>query len=114
MGYYKKVGDSMAGYYFQCRLHPFDLRELHRIQKNLGPSKVVERILLCSRFSEPFLENCPEFYSRWRKTHLDIILRQDLIDLKIVTRTFLKLETLKRCFDYLSPITVQLLKNNVE
>jgi predicted AAA+ superfamily ATPase len=44
-------------------------------------------------FPEPFLEDDETFYRRWRRSHLDIILRQDLIDLESV-RDVQAIETL--------------------
>tara|TARA_B110000459_G_scaffold198352_1_gene243211 strand:- start:333 stop:626 length:294 start_codon:yes stop_codon:yes gene_type:complete len=38
----------------------------------------------CSGFPEPFLEGSKTYYRRWRQSHIDIILRQDLIDLSAV------------------------------
>lgn len=78
----RKVGDSMAGRYFQYRLHPFDIKEAKRF---LEPAESLNRLLTIGGFPEPFLENDDHFYQRWRKTHLDIVLRQDLIDLESVT-----------------------------
>jgi predicted AAA+ superfamily ATPase len=81
---YKKVGDSLAGRYFHYRMHPLDVREVMKVKKNLSPDEVVDKILEVSGFPEPFLEGSKEFYQLWKKTHLDIILRQDLIDLEVV------------------------------
>jgi uncharacterized protein len=78
----KKVGDSMAGRYFQYRLHPFDIKETRSF---LPPEESLDRLLRVGGFPEPFLENSDPYYRRWRKTHLDIVLRQDLIDLESVT-----------------------------
>ncbi len=86
----RKVGDSLAGRYFQFRLQPFDIKE---VGTEIEPDDAMERILNVGGFPEPFLENDPEFYGRWKKTHLDIILRQDLIDLESV-RDILGIETL--------------------
>jgi predicted AAA+ superfamily ATPase len=38
-----------------------------------------------SGFPEPYLEGTKDFYNLWKKTHLDIILRQDLLDLETVS-----------------------------
>ncbi|MFW7377603.1 MAG: hypothetical protein ACOH5I_02190 [Oligoflexus sp.] len=38
-----------------------------------------------SGFPEPFIEGDPIFYQRWRASHLDIILRQDLVDIETVS-----------------------------
>lgn len=79
---YKKVGDSLAGRYFQYRVHPFDLKELYAIDKSIDLDETVERLMRVSGFPEPYLEGDLSFYNRWKRTHLDIILRQDLIDLE--------------------------------
>jgi predicted AAA+ superfamily ATPase len=81
---YKKVGDSLAGRYFHYRMHPLDVREIVKIGSDLSPAEVVNRILEVGGFPEPYLEGTKEFYQLWKKTHLDIILRQDLIDLEII------------------------------
>src|SRR5204863_1210163 len=52
-------------------------------------------------FPEPFLKGTKAAYKRWRRTHLDIILRQDLLDMHAV-RDIKSIE-----------ILVQLLKNRV-
>jgi len=78
----RKMGDSLAGRFFQHRLHPFDVREL---ADQMEPQTVLERILQVGGFPEPFLLNDPDEARRWRKTHLDVILRQDLLDLITVS-----------------------------
>lgn len=85
MDTHKKVGDSMAGRYFQYHLMPLDLKELNahghpKTQENL------EKLLTLSGFPEPFLRGSKEFYRKWRKTHLDIIIKQDLIELESIKR----------------------------
>jgi uncharacterized protein len=80
---YKKVGDSLAGRYFQYRLHPLDLKEAYHFWKQDGED-IFDRLYHCSGFPEPFLHDNEQYYKRWRRSHLDIILRQDLIDLHAV------------------------------
>lgn len=98
---YKKVGDSLAGRYFQYRLFPFDLKEVAQFDSEFTPDEIFERLLSCGGFPEPFLNGTVTYYKRWRRSHLDIILRQDLIDLHAV-RDIQAIETL-----------VQLLKTRV-
>lgn len=78
----RKVGDSLAGRFFRFRLHPIDVKEAIAV---CSPDEALERIMKTGGFPEPFLENDEVFYKRWKKTHLDIILRQDLIDLETVS-----------------------------
>lgn len=95
---YKKVGDSLAGRYFQFRLYPLDVKEALSF---CSAEEAFNRIWNCSGFPEPFLSNDKIYYDRWKRSHLDIILRQDLIDLEIV-RDIVGIETL-----------IELLKQNV-
>ncbi len=79
---HRRTGESLAGRFFQYRLHPFDVRELGN---QMDPRQVLERILLTGGFPEPFLHENTDFYLRWRRSHLDVILRQDLLDLVTVS-----------------------------
>ncbi len=78
---YRKVGDSLAGRYFQYRLHPIDLKEARQYWQGGNADDAFDRLYHCSGFPEPFLKDSQDYYKRWRRSHLDIILRQDLIDL---------------------------------
>lgn len=83
---HRKLDDSLtgsfSGRFFLYRLHPFDVREL---SSQMEPQEALERILRVGGFPEPFLENDGSMYSRWKKSHMDIILRQDLLDLVTVS-----------------------------
>jgi uncharacterized protein len=80
---FRKVGDSLAGRFFKFRMHPFDLKEVHA-QFQTSPDQLLETMIKISNFPEPFISGKESFYRRWKKTHLDIILRQDLIDLTVI------------------------------
>lgn len=80
---YRKVGDSMAGRYFQFRLFPLDVKELWQISKT-DPEKSLQALLVLSGFPEPYLAGKVSEYKRWRSTHTDIILRQDLLGAEAV------------------------------
>lgn len=92
---YRKVGDSLAGRYFSYRLHPFDIKE---VSGEIAPNDAFTRILNVSGFPEPFLKNDPDFYGTWARTHQDIILRQDLVDLERMT----DIQSIERLTDLLS------------
>lgn len=77
---YIKVGDSLAGRFFSYRLNPIDIEEGVTYWQN-DAQEVFRRLMLCSGFPEPFLAGDLEFYRLWQKSHLDIILRQDFLDL---------------------------------
>ena len=87
---YRKVGDSLAGRYFQYRLHPFDLKE---IRQDFSPQETFECLWNCSGFPEPFLKGSITYYNRWKHSHIDIILRQDLLDLQSI-RDIKSIETM--------------------
>jgi predicted AAA+ superfamily ATPase len=57
--------------------------------------------LVYGGFPEPFFKGTTRFYNRWKKSPLDIILKQDLIDLERVQQ-IVQIETL-----------IQLLKNSI-
>ena len=80
---HKRVGDSLAGRYFQYHLHPLDLKEISRFT-DIKPEEAFEALWHCSGFPEPFLKGNQTYYKRWRRSHIDIILRQDLIDVSSV------------------------------
>lgn len=86
----KKMGDSLAGRHFLYRLHPltlFELQDAENVESNF------KRLMQQGGFPEPFLSEEPHFYNRWKRSHMDIILRQDLIDLENV-RDISSIETL--------------------
>ena len=90
---YKKVGDSLAGRFFQFRMHPLDLKEIHSFLTPENPDPELDKLLQLGGFPEPFLNGTRRFYNRWKKSHLDIILKQDLIDLENVQQ-IIQIETL--------------------
>ncbi len=75
----KKVGDSLAGRYFSYRLNPLDLKELKGYDK---VENNYQNLISYSGFPEPFFEKDAYFYDKWRRTHADIILRQDLMSVE--------------------------------
>lgn len=90
---HRRAGDSLAGRYFQYRLHPIDLKEAHLLWDKQDENEIFRRLWECSGFPEPFLKGDVTYYRRWRRSHLDSILRQDFIDLQSV-RDIKSIETL--------------------
>ena len=78
---HRKGGDSLAGRHFLHRLHPLSLAEL---RDQVSPTEALETILKVGGFPEPFLNGEEAYAKRWRSSHLDRILREDLIDLEPV------------------------------
>ncbi len=78
----RKSGDSLAGRFFSYRLHPIDVKEA---SADFEPAEALRRILTVGGFPEPFLEGDPVAYARWKRSHIDVILRYDMLDLTGVT-----------------------------
>ncbi len=81
---YRKAGDSLAGRFFQFRLHPLDLKEIRNILQPKNLDAELDKLLDTGGFPEPFLDGDLLFYNRWKKSHLDVIIKQDLIDIENV------------------------------
>lgn len=86
----RKMGESLAGRFFQYRLYPLDIKEA---RSEVNPEEAYTRILRFGGFPEPFLKANDSFYGQWKRSHLDIILRQDLLDLE-APRNIASIETL--------------------
>jgi predicted AAA+ superfamily ATPase len=78
---FKKGGDSLAGRHFHFRLHPFSIAEL---KSQMDPEQILKRLLTVGGFPEPFLEGSEDFAKRWRSSHLERILKEDLLELEQV------------------------------
>jgi predicted AAA+ superfamily ATPase len=78
---FRRGGDSLAGRFYLHRLHPFTV---HEVAAEVNATDALDRILRLGGFPEPFLLNDENEARRWRRTHLDTILREDLIDLERV------------------------------
>jgi predicted AAA+ superfamily ATPase len=75
---YRRGGDSLAGRYFHHRLYPFSVREL----KGQSPLQATaEALLRFGGFPEPFLGQSEKRAARWRKQHIERIVRVDIQDL---------------------------------
>jgi uncharacterized protein len=80
---YKKGGDSLAGRFFSYRLHPLTVKEIcHYL--NEPPKQALDNLIRFGGFPEPYLKKNETSTKRWRRTHLDTIIRQDLLDLEKV------------------------------
>jgi len=95
---YRKWGDSLAGRFYSYRLHPFSVAE---VKEKYTADTALEHIMRFGGFPEPFLKGSEEEAKRWRRSHVDRILREDLLDIASV-RNLRSVETL-----------VELLRNSV-
>jgi predicted AAA+ superfamily ATPase len=89
---FRKTGDSLAGRHFQFRLHPIDFKEAVAYTE-LDKGEIFNRLLAVGGFPEPFLNGTTRYYNRWKRSHIDLILREDLITLSAV-RDIQSIETL--------------------
>ena len=80
---FRKTGDSLAGRHFLFRLHPMDLQEAMQAT-DLGADEAMRRLLAVGGFPEPLLRGARSYYNRWRRSHLERILREDLVSLTTV------------------------------
>lgn len=53
---YRRVGDSLAGRFFQFRLHPQDFKEIKEMEDPSDLEGVLFRLLETGGFPEPYLE----------------------------------------------------------
>ncbi len=79
---FRKQGDSLAGRYFLHRLYPFSISEL--VKNGESAKEASQQLLKTGGFPEPYLKKSEAFAKRWRRTHIDRIIREDLITLENV------------------------------
>jgi len=79
----QKAGDSLAGRFFSYRLHPLTVKEICAILGE-SPADALDGLLRFGGFPEPYLKKSEVSARRWRRTHIDTIIRQDLLDLERV------------------------------
>ena len=89
---FRKTGDSLAGRHFQFRLHPVDLKEA-LAQTDLSRDEIFARLMTVGGFPEPFLKGTRAYYNRWKRSHVDLILKEELLTLTAV-RDIQSIETL--------------------
>jgi predicted AAA+ superfamily ATPase len=79
----RKGGDSLAGRFFAHRLHPLTVKEICGALKE-SPAEALDGLIRFGGFPEPYLKKSETFAARWRRTHIDTIIREDLLDLERV------------------------------
>ena len=89
---FRKTGDSLAGRHFQFRLHPLDLKEALAFS-GLSSDEIFTRLMTVGGFPEPFLKGTRAYYNRWKRSHVDLILKEELLTLTAV-RDIQSIETL--------------------
>lgn len=78
MDTFRKSGDSLAGRHFLYRLHPLSVREL---KNSMTPNEALDSVLKFGGFPEPLLSQNEVSAARWRRSHIDRILKDDLMEI---------------------------------
>lgn len=79
---YRRGSDSLAGRYFLHRLYPLSVAELKT--QSRSPRETLQQLMILGGFPEPFFSQSEESSKRWRKQHLERIIREDIQDLEPV------------------------------
>lgn len=58
------------------------MKELMTAKLSISEAEMFSRLMKVGGYPEPFLSGEPTEYQRWRQSHIDIILKQDLYDLE--------------------------------
>ncbi|MBT4790520.1 MAG: ATP-binding protein [Halobacteriovoraceae bacterium] len=80
MEVFKKGGDSLAGRHFHVRLHPLSIKEYGKGAKK----EIIQKMMMLGSFPEPLLSDDMKDSKLWRKSHLERIIKEDLLDLERV------------------------------
>jgi predicted AAA+ superfamily ATPase len=73
--------ESLAGRHHLYRLHPLSVKEVSR---DFDSKMALSRLLKRGGFPEPFFAATDVDADRWRLTHLDSMLREDLRDIVVI------------------------------
>lgn len=103
--------ESLAGRHHLHRLHPLSVREL---SLKYSAQDAFDRLMIRGGFPEPFFAENDTDADRWRLSHLDSMLREDLRDLVVIQ----DIKSLEYLVDRLasqvgSPISYQSLAEDV-
>lgn len=76
---YRQSGESLAGRYFQARLHPFSVREWVELT-DARPEEALDRLIERGGLPEPFLAEDAVQAERWRKQYFTDLVREDVLE----------------------------------
>jgi uncharacterized protein len=76
---FRQSGESLAGRYFQMRLHPFSVREWVTLAK-ATPEAALDRLIERGGMPEPFLADDPAYADRWRQQYFTDLIREDVLE----------------------------------
>lgn len=79
MDTFRQSGESLAGRYFQARLHPFSVREWVELT-DAEPDAALDRLIERGGLPEPFLTDDPVQAERWRQQYFTDLVREDVLE----------------------------------
>ncbi len=79
MDTFRQSGESLAGRYFQLRLHPFSVAEWRALSE-VEVDKALDRLIERGGFPEPFLAEDSVQSKRWRWQYFTDLVREDVLE----------------------------------
>jgi hypothetical protein len=76
---FRQSGESLAGRYFQARLHPFSVREWVDLN-DVKPDEALDRLIERGGLPEPFLATDNIEAERWRRQYFTDLVREDVLE----------------------------------
>ncbi len=76
---FRQSGESLAGRYFQARLHPFSVREWVELT-DAKPDEALDRLIERGGLPEPFLAEEAVQAERWRQQYFTDLVREDVLE----------------------------------
>lgn len=76
---FRQSGESLAGRYFQARLHPFSVREWVELT-DARPDDALDRLIERGGLPEPFLAEDASQAARWRQQYFTDLVREDVLE----------------------------------
>jgi len=79
MDTFRQSGESLAGRYFQFRLHPFSVKEWVEA-RDTTPEAALDRLIERGGMPEPFLAEDTIQAERWRRQYFTDLVREDVLE----------------------------------
>ncbi len=79
MDTFRQAGESLAGRFYQLRLHPISVRESVE-QASASPAAALTRLLQRGGFPEPCLAEDDNTAQRWRTAYFSALVREDVLE----------------------------------
>lgn len=79
MDTFRQSGESLAGRYFQARLHPFSVKEWVELT-DARPDDALDRLIERGGMPEPFLADDVVQSERWRQQYFTDLVREDVLE----------------------------------